>query len=50
MTAVSTPLGGRALNSEIGTTRSKTSWDYMGPQSQEVQIGLFFLLLLGSDA
>lgn len=50
MTAVSTPLGGRAVSSEINTTRSKTSWDYVGPQSQEVQIGLFFLLVLGSDA
>lgn len=44
MTAVSTPLGGQALSSEISTTRSKTSWDYVGPQSQEVQNGLFFLL------
>lgn len=49
MTAVSTPLGGQSLSSEISNTRSKTSWDYVGPQSQEVQNGLLFISVFGLD-
>lgn len=36
MTAVSSPLNGRALNAQGSATGNKTSWDYVRPHSQEV--------------
>ncbi|MCJ1467229.1 hypothetical protein MMC07_005852 [Pseudocyphellaria aurata] len=35
MTAVSSPLNGRALNAQGSTAGNKTTWDYVRPHSQE---------------